>query len=172
MINSKEDLKRYLYCDKLALGISRTSPKFGPNRDIIWKYEILLRKCEYLKNCPSFFNRILYFINIYRFQILSIKLGFSIPLNVFDSGLSIAHYGTIVVNSNCKVGKNCRIQEGVNLGSTNGNSLAPQIGDNCFIGTGAKIIGDIKIGNNVCVGARSSCNKIIYKQHNNWRSSS
>lgn len=29
----------------------------------------------------------------------------------------------------------------------------PTIGDNCYIGSGAKIFGDIKIGNNVRIGA-------------------
>lgn len=35
------------------------------------------------------------------------------------------------------------------------NEDGPKIGDNCFIGAGAKIIGDIKIGNNVKIGANS-----------------
>ena len=34
-----------------------------------------------------------------------------------------------------------------------GRGGAPQIGDNCYIGAGAKIIGNIKIGNNVRIGA-------------------
>lgn len=47
----------------------------------------------------------------------SIRLGFSIPLGVFEEGLSIAHHGTIVVNENARIGRNCRIQEGVNIGA-------------------------------------------------------
>ena len=89
------------------------------------------------------------------FKKASIKLGFTIPLNVFGPGLSIAHYGTIVVNENAKIGKNCRIHEGVTIGATNGNPKAAHIGDNVFIGSGAKIIGDIKIGNNIAIGANS-----------------
>ena len=71
---------------------------------------------------------------------------------MFGPGLSIAHYGTIVVNSNAKIGKNCRIQEGVNIGAS-GNERAPQIGDNVFIGSGAKIIGDIVIADGIAIGA-------------------
>ena len=105
-----------------------------------------------------------YVVNKFLFQKLSIKLGFSIPLNVFGPGLSIAHYGTIVVNSAAKVGKNCRIQEGVNIGSTNGSSGAPKIGDNVFIGTGSKIIGDIFIEDDVAIGANAVVVKSIIEK--------
>ena len=83
------------------------------------------------------------------------KLGFSIPLNVFGPGLSIAHYGTIVVAEKAKIGANCGIHEGVTIGATNGSSDAAQIGDNVFIGSGAKIIGGVKISNNVAIAANA-----------------
>lgn len=83
------------------------------------------------------------------------KLGFSIPINVFGPGLSIPHYGTIVVNKATQVGKNCRLHEGVNIGATNGSAAAPKIGDNVFIGSGAKIIGDISIADDVAIGANA-----------------
>jgi len=38
--------------------------------------------------------------------------------------------------------------EGSNIG-------APKIGDNCYIGAGAKIIGNIVVGNNVRIGANA-----------------
>ena len=86
------------------------------------------------------------------------KLGFSISENVFDQGLSIAHYGTIIVNPSVKVGKNCRIHAGVNIGaSVDGKS--PMIGDNVYIGPGAKIFGGIILGNNIAVGANAVVNK-------------
>ena len=98
----------------------------------------------------------------------SVKLGFSIPINVFGPGLSIAHYGTIVVNSAARVGKNCRIQEGVNIGATNGQRSAPKIGDNVFIGTGAKIIGDVTVASDVAIGANAVVVKSITEQGTTW----
>ena len=89
------------------------------------------------------------------FHKYSVKLGFSIPLNVFGPGLSIAHYGTIVVHHADEIGNNCRIQEGVNIGATSGGKMAPKIGDNVFIGTGAKIIGDITVADDVAIGANA-----------------
>ena len=79
--------------------------------------------------------------------------GFQIPCNVFQDGLSIEHYGSIVVSAGAHIGKNCRIHEGVTIGATNHGTFAATIGDNCFIGTGAKIIGEINIGDNVAIGA-------------------
>lgn len=47
MIQSKSDLHEYLEADRLSLGRKETHPKF---QDIIWKYQIALRKNEYHHN--------------------------------------------------------------------------------------------------------------------------
>ncbi len=91
----------------------------------------------------------------YKYKKLSIKYGFSIPLNVFGPGLAIVHLGTIVVASGAKVGANCRIHEGVTIGATNKSDKAAIIGDNVFIGSGAKIIGEVHISSNVAVAANA-----------------
>ena len=121
MIKSKENLQYYLEQDRLALYEERITPNFF--KDEIWKWEILLRKNEYVTNCLTSKIYLPYKVWIkWRFYNLSVKLGFSIPMNCFGPDLSIAHYGTIVVG-NAKVGKNCRIQEGVNIGATGGGIL-------------------------------------------------
>ena len=45
MIKTKSDLKYYMEQDRLNLHKDYLKPKWD---DEIWKYEILLRKCEYL----------------------------------------------------------------------------------------------------------------------------
>ena len=57
----------------------------------------------------------------------------------------------IFISQNAEVGKNATIFQHVTIGR--GNNGAPKIGDNCYIGVGAKIIGNINIGNNVKIGA-------------------
>ena len=138
MIKSKKDYQYYLKCDKIALGINKKFPL--PIVDDIWRFERLLRKYEYYKNCSKtiFGKTYLLFLKLHYLK-FSRKLGFSIPPNVFGAGLSIAHCGTIVVNSKAHIGKNCRIQECVNIGATNGSPKAATIGDNVFIGTGAVV---------------------------------
>lgn len=61
-------------------------------------------------------------------------------------GIIISHYAVI--------GENCTIFQQVTIGDdTKNRRNAPKIGDNCIIGAGAKLIGKIKIGNNVKIGA-------------------
>lgn len=57
----------------------------------------------------------------------------------------------IVVSHNVVVGKNCTIYHQVTIGQGRGG--APVIGDDVFIGAGAKLIGGIRIGNGVKIGA-------------------
>lgn len=159
MIKTKEDLYYYLEQDRIALKcppltfFRRIQQFFIPNEK--WKFERLLRYSEYYYNRKS----ILRYWYMWRFRRQSIKLGFSIPRNVFGPGLSIAHYGTIVVNSNARIGANCRIHVGVNIGASAGRKEAPQIGDNCYIGPGAIIFGDIHIADNVTIGANATVNR-------------
>lgn len=93
----------------------------------------------------------------YKYRNRSIKLGFSIPINTFGYGLSIAHYGTIVINHKVRIGNNCRIHCCVNIGGT--KDEVPTIGNNCYIGPGVKIFGKINVGDNVKIGANSVVNK-------------
>jgi serine O-acetyltransferase len=87
------------------------------------------------------------------------KLGFSIPENVFGPGLAIIHYGTIGVNSNAKIGANCRLHVCTVIASSGGSDKAPQIGDNVYIAPGVKIIGDIIIPSNTAIMANSVVTK-------------
>lgn len=98
-----------------------------------------------------------------RFRRLSIKLGYSIPINVFGPGLSLPHRGNIIINPNARIGANCRIHVGVNIGAHKGK--APIIGDNVYIGPGAIIFGDIHIANNVTIGANATVNKSILQEN-------
>lgn len=124
----------------------------------IWKFQRLLRKLEYLTNCRK--NKIHRLFVSYRYRSLGRKLGFSIPINVFGPGLSIAHCGTIVVNGGAKVGANCRLHVCVNIGTTAGQKTeAPTIGDDVYIGPGVKMYGPIVIGNNTAIGANAVVNK-------------
>lgn len=43
----------------------------------------------------------------------------------------------------------------VNIGATNGEDQAAKLGDNVFIGSGAKIIGNIQIASDVAIGANA-----------------
>lgn len=168
MIQSRKDYDFYLLADEIALGVfpkkgisGRLKNLFFPH--LIWEFQKTLRKLEYLQNCKSgLLARVEKFFVLRRFRSLSYKLGFSIPPNVFGPGLSIAHYGTIIVNDYARIGANCRIHAGVNIGSRAGFAgEAPKIGDNCYIGPGTKIFGSISIANGTAIGANAVVNKSV-----------
>lgn len=164
MIKSREDLKKYIIADNIADSYPGKRPKFlGGWYNYIWRYKIYLRKAEYFRNIENKNVLDVFFEKYYllRYTRLGMRLGFSIPLNVAESGLSLPHYGTIVINGNAHIGKNCRIMSGVCIGSTNGRNCAAVIGDNVYIGAGAKIIGSITIGDNVCIGANAVVVKCV-----------
>lgn len=155
MIKSREDYLYYLEEDrkaeKGARGGNSTPKLFG---DDLWKYTRLMRKCEYLKNCSN--NFVLRAFYLWNFKRRSVRYGFSIPLNSFGPGLKIIHRGTIVVNPGAKVGPNAGINCDVVIGAKLGTkSAAPIIGKNCYIACGAKIIGEISVGDNVIIGANA-----------------
>lgn len=159
MINSYKDYSYYLETDKIALGISKNRPDFFG--DEIWKFQRVLRKLEYYKNCKSgYLSKIIYYKTLIKYFKLSLKIGVEIPPNVFGPGLSIAHKGTIVINTFAKIGANCRIHTCVNIGTAAGyESKAPIIGDNVYIAPGVKIFGEIIIANNIAIGANAVVNK-------------
>ena len=127
----------------------------------MWVFERLLRKVEYYKNCKnSNFNRPYFYYLYLKFHLLSTFLGFHIKPNVFGPGFSISHSGTIIVNGNTRVGANCRLHVCTSIGTRAGhNDLAPTIGNNVYIGPGAKIFGDIIIADGIAIGANSVVDK-------------
>lgn len=166
MIQSKQDYNYYLKKDRISLGISnellwmdKIKEFFFPNLE--WKFIKSLRWLEYCENVKkkSLWGGIFWFVAKYKYRKISIKLGLSIPINVFGPGLSLAHHGNIVINPHCRIGENCRIHNGVNIGAHHGK--APKIGKNVYIGPGAIIFGDIEIADNVSIGANATVTKSV-----------
>lgn len=168
MITNKKEYCEYLQQDQLALGRQKDRrPRFFG--DEIWKLERLLRRAEYTKNCKKGpIGIVLGKYYGYRFHRLSVRLGMTLPINVFGPGLAIPHYGTIVVHANAKIGSNCRLQEGVTIGAANGSHEAAVIGNNCYFGSGAKVIGAVRIADDVAVGANAVVTRDISEQGTTW----
>jgi serine O-acetyltransferase len=71
----------------------------------------------------------------------------------FGEGLVIIHSNGIVINGMVKAGKNLHIEHQVTIGAERRQS--PIIGDDVFIGAGAKIVGSVKIGDGARIGANA-----------------
>ncbi len=79
---------------------------------------------------------------------------------VFPHGMS-----EVFISGGVNIGKNCVIFQQVTIGSNtiiNSKTYgAPTIGDNCYIGAGAKIIGRVHVGNNCRIGANAVVTKDV-----------
>ena len=159
MITDKTSYKYYIKRDLAAYELEELSLYNYFWMDTI-RFQMRLRKIEYIYNVlhRNFFRKIQLFILEYLNHQLAIRLGFSIPKNVFGAGLCIVHYGTIVISAKAKIGENCRIHPSTSIGEYNGT---PNLGNNVYIGPGAKIFGNIKIGDNVAIGANAVVNSDI-----------
>ena len=71
----------------------------------------------------------------------------------FGPGFVILHSFGIVINSRVKAGRNLILEHGVTIGAE--KELCPVLGDDVFIGAGAKIIGPVRVGSNVKIGANA-----------------
>jgi len=128
MITDKATYYYYLQKDLKAYGLTRLSVYNYFWMDVV-RFQCRLRKIEYLHNVRrhDFLCKLyLFYLELINHQ-LAIRLGFSIPKNVFGAGLCIVHYGTLVVSYKSRIGENCRIHPSTSIGEYNG---APIIGDN------------------------------------------
>lgn len=167
MIKTKEDLAYYKQQDAIANGYSGHL-KWNSLRGHFNKtkrFLTLLRETEYYKNNPSPINKLFYLYKSYRLNQVAFSMGYSIPVNVFGPGLSLPHYGTIVVNGATKVGAFCRLHCCTNIGASGGNKEAPSIGDNVYIGPGAILFGNIKMASNITIGANATVNQSFEEEH-------
>lgn len=83
--------------------------------------------------------------------------GYIGPDTVIKGRPSLPHglHG-IFISRYARIGERCRIYQNVTIGEV--DKKAPTIGDDCLIGAGAVIIGGVKIGNHVKIGAGAVVN--------------
>lgn len=127
----------------------------------IWKYIKTMRYLEYHINNSGTFHKFCALFYKWTLRKLSYKTGFQIPPNTVGKGLTIWHWGPIIINARAKIGEYCVLNPNIVIGHKGEGLPAPQIGNNVFIGSGAKIIGDIKIGNNVIIAPNSVITKDV-----------
>lgn len=150
MIHSLADLHRYQEQDLAAHQLPRWRWFMRFTHPVLL-FQRKLRRTEYILNCltgPVWgpFRA----LSRRSLRVSGMKLGFTISANIFGPGLSIAHWGTIVVNPDCRVGARCRIHPGVCLGWKDGK--VPTAGDDCYLGPGAKVYGGVVLPHRTKVG--------------------
>jgi serine O-acetyltransferase len=150
VIESRADLQRYQAEDLIAHQLPRWRWPMRFSHPVL-AFQRQLRRTEYVINCRrGSLWRLYRGYRQRRLRLAGMKLGFTISANIFGPGLSIAHWGPIVVNPDCRIGARCRIHPGVCLGWKDGK--VPVLGDDCYLGPGAKVYGGVVLGNGTKVG--------------------
>lgn len=75
----------------------------------------------------------------------------------FGPGFVLIHSSGVIINTSVRGGNDVFIEHQVTIGAEKGD--APVLGDNVFIGAGAKIVGAVRIGNDVKIGANAVVTK-------------
>ncbi len=173
MIQSKEDKRKYLEEDLKALHFRHRLFKpntilaylFSHQNAFLWRYLLHLRNAEYLHNCHPFLWQIRYFYHNWRMRVEARKLGnIEIPINTIGYGTIFFHIGKIIINKDARLGNHCTLYPGVCIGKK-GDGNVPVLGDNVFVGLGAKVIGKVEI----CSGSIIAPNAVVLQSPKNQR---
>lgn len=157
-ISSRSDYEYFLLADLKAYGVKRWS------FDSAWRHPALryqrwMRKVEYLQTTHGRISRVRRFVARFMLERLSLATGITLPPGVCGPGVSIAHHGTLVVNSRARIGAGCRLHPTVTIGISNGG--VPCIGEAVYIGPGAVLYGAITVGDGAVIGANSVVNRDV-----------
>ncbi len=165
MIREKSDLKSYILCDNSFSKQDKQREKYMKRihdpESYVNKYLFYLRKQEYYLNTAggNKFKSLLGLVYERKKHKLGVKLGFNIPPNSFDKGITIYHTGCVAINTTARIGENCKLHGNNCIGNNGIEDKSPVIGNNVDIGFGAVVIGDITIADNIKIGANAVVNK-------------
>ncbi len=107
-------------------------------------------------------GKFVYLWYLHKLRKLSRTTGFQIPPNTIGPGLTIWHWGPLIVNEKSRIGENCTIRPDVVIGYKDRSGVAPKIGDNVTINSGSRIIGNgIEVGDNVIIAPGAVVTKSI-----------
>lgn len=163
MINNRKELEYFLKEDLKRYNNKKPNLKDWLLHNEVWyifHYIKHLRYIEYYKNK----SKLIFLWHFFIYKHLSFKLHITIYPGTIGPGFRLYHIGDFThIGQNVRIGKNCTIQPGVVFGNKKEipDNQEVQVGDNCYIGLGVKILGPVIIGNNVTIGANAVVTKNI-----------
>ena len=175
MIKSKADLAYYLDECRKAYGKPEKLGLKGIIASCLfpdYNYEFMrnLRKLEYWSNRRGgVICRLMRFYRSFRKSSLRARTGIELNVNCAGPGLHVSH-GKVVVSAIATLGAHCKILSDVTIGGQGRYDVggAPQLGDRVWVGSGAKIIGPIRIADGVVIGANAVVAKDILEPNTTW----
>ena len=165
MIKTREELRAYLKADREMYG-KRNSLFFKwltrSDEYYIRAFMVTLRHYEYyLNKRRSPLDLIPYLFYWWNYRRLKLKSQLFIMPNTVGPGFYPVHAGFMRFGKYVCVGKNCTVLPMVLIGKSHPGDCKIIIGDNCYIGTGATILGPVTIGDNVTIAAGAVVNKDV-----------
>lgn len=119
-----------------------------------FRFTVLMRLCAFFRSQPLTRYGVYHFF-LWLHRRMQVRYGTYIEFSTqVGPGLYVGHANSIVINTRSVIGANCTLSHGVTLGQTHERSKhpgVPVIGDRVYLGCGAKILGGIRIGNDVVV---------------------
>lgn len=157
---NKKELREYLNDDLERFGHKPTLKDCILYNEVWYIYHYIrhLRYVEYHKGK----NKFKFLWHFFWYKRLGFKLKMTIYPNTIGPGFRIYHAGDFVhVGPNVRIGRNCTMLPGVVFGNKSkiSDNTLVVVGDNCYFGLGVKILGAVKIGNNVTIGANAVVTK-------------
>lgn len=174
MIQTKAALKYYLSEDRRVYG--KVKPNSIKEHIVDWlfpdanyKFMVCLRHLEYHLNRGGVIHKLLTYYYQLKRSYWQRKTMTDLKPNTAGPGLHIVH-GKVQINVNAKLGANCKINSDVTIGAAGRYDRygAPQIGNRVYVGTGARILGNIRIADDVVIGANAVVIKDILEPGTTW----
>lgn len=119
------------------------------------RYIALFRKAS---NCKCKPLKLYYTVKL---KLMSYRTHIQIPARTkIGEGFYIGHSGRIIIHPDAELGKNINIATGVTIGQENRGKRkgAPKFDGNCWIGTNAVVVGNVRVGEDVLIAPLSYVN--------------
>lgn len=154
------DLDNYAYRLKLPRCCIILVPLLFPATWAIIQYRLSrIVLCYFRVPVLQHLLRVYFFITG---RLVNILTGIEISSRaVIGGGMYLPHLGTIIIAHQTVIGEYAVIHQEVTFGNAakEGKMVFPVLGDRVYVGAGAKIIGNVKVGNDVMIG----CNAVVVK---------
>jgi serine O-acetyltransferase len=154
----KEDLNRYLINKNFSGKVKAILLTQGIWATIIYRAGSWCHHHKKEKIWPMF---ILPFLTILQ-KMVEMATGIVLPFTAkIGKGLYIGHFGGIILSEKAILGEYCNISQEITIGQAgrDGKQFTPVIGNRVYIAPGAKLFGNITIGDNVAIGANAVVTK-------------
>lgn len=135
--------------------------------NLCFLFVVFFRICKHIRYHRNSVIRLIggiIFLPFYYF--LRPFLGIYLPLSTtIEGGFLIYHYGGIVINGDCTIGRNFTLRQNCTLGNRVDTDDVPTIGNNVELGANCCVLGKITIGDNVKIGAGTVVVENIVSNH-------